>query len=95
MRRMWKGSWSKHLLLLPVVVLAVIPFVMKMPSGQTEMQGTDSMAQESLEKDAPQFKPWFSPLWVPPGSQMESLLFSLQASLGGLALGYILGRLRR
>lgn len=95
MCRMWRDSWSKHLLLLPVLALAVIPFVMKTPSGQTEMPGTDSMAQESLEKDAPQFRPWFSPIWVPPGSEMESLLFSLQAGLGGLALGYTIGRLRR
>lgn len=90
---MIRGKWSKHLLLVPVLLLGILPFLM-MPEI-SDMPGSDSRAEEAIIRDAPHYKPWFKPLWVPPGSEMESLLFSLQSALGGLALGYILGRLHR
>lgn len=86
---------SKHLLLVPVLLLGIIPFFLHVHNGAGEMSGTDSQAEETITKDVPHYKPWFTPLWVPPGSEMESLLFSLQSGLGGLALGYILGRMHR
>lgn len=88
----WK-RWRKHLLLVPILLLGILPFVL-FPETE-EMPGSDSRAQEAITRDAPHYKPWFEPLWAPPGSEMESLLFSLQAALGGMALGYILGRLHQ
>ena len=30
----------------------------------------------------PNYKPWFRSIWQPPGGEIESLLFALQAALG-------------
>jgi len=54
--------------------------------------GADGAAGEQVESVAPDYDPWFESLWVPPSGEIESLLFSLQAAIGGLLIGYYLGR---
>ncbi|SUH96219.1 cobalt transport protein CbiN [Salmonella enterica subsp. enterica serovar Typhimurium] len=39
----------------------------------------------------PQYKPWFQPLYEPASGEIESLLFTLQGSLGAAVIFYILG----
>lgn len=56
--------------------------------------GTDSAATTRIEEDHPDYKPWFSSLYAPTSSEIESGLFALQAALGGIALGYCFGALR-
>ncbi|MFD1808970.1 energy-coupling factor ABC transporter substrate-binding protein [Gemmobacter lanyuensis] len=41
----------------------------------------------------PGFEPWFDPIWTPPSKEIESLMFALQAALGALVIGYVVGRL--
>lgn len=36
-------------------------------------------------------KPWFQPLYEPASGEIESLLFTLQGSLGAAVIFYILG----
>ena len=36
---------------------------------------------------------WFEPLFSPGSAELESGLFALQAGLGGILLGFVLGRL--
>ncbi|MGE9808679.1 MULTISPECIES: energy-coupling factor ABC transporter substrate-binding protein [unclassified Janibacter] len=54
--------------------------------------GSDAQVTSQLEDAG--HTPWFEPLFVPAGAQVESGLFALQAGLGGGVLGYTLGRLR-
>ncbi len=56
--------------------------------------GADEKAVEEIAKIKPDYQPWFNPIWEPPSGEIESLLFSLQAAIGALIIGYILGYYR-
>ena len=53
--------------------------------------GADDQAEEAITKIDPNYKAWFSPIWEPPSGEIESLLFSLQAAIGALIIGYVIG----
>jgi cobalt/nickel transport protein len=74
------------LLVLGIVVLVVVPLVI---GG--EFLGTDAAVTGQLEAEG--HTPWFESLFSPSG-EVESGLFAAQAGVGGLVLGYVLGRLR-
>jgi cobalt/nickel transport protein len=76
------------LLLGVVVLLVVVPLYLN-PSSQ--FAGSDGAAEAAIKGIHPQATPWFRPLWVPPGQEVEGLLFALQAALGAGAIGYFLG----
>lgn len=56
-----------------------------------EFSGTDERAMEAIRSAAPGYTPWVQPLFEPAGSEVETLLFSLQAGIGGGILGYVMG----
>ncbi|MGQ9531949.1 MAG: energy-coupling factor ABC transporter substrate-binding protein [Desulfotomaculales bacterium] len=76
------------LLLLLVGVLVVLPFVVR-PGA--EFAGADGQAEEVVAELRPDYRPWVQPLWEPPSSEVESLLFALQAALGSAFVFYYLG----
>ncbi|MBE3588322.1 MAG: energy-coupling factor ABC transporter substrate-binding protein [Thermoanaerobacteraceae bacterium] len=83
------GAGYKNLLLiLLVVALAAFPLVM---NRGAEFSGADGQAEEVINELHPGYQPWFSSLWEPPSSEIESLLFALQAALGAGFIGYYLG----
>lgn len=53
-------------------------------------EGTDAQVSQALEGQG--YRAWFAPVFSPSG-EVESGLFALQAGLGGVLLGYCLGRL--
>jgi cobalt/nickel transport protein len=79
------------LLVLAVIALFALPLVINSGSGYT---GSDSQATALIEQSDPGYHPWFSSVFSPGSSEVESGLFALQAALGGGVLGYVLGRLR-
>ncbi|VVB95933.1 Cobalt transport protein CbiN [uncultured archaeon] len=38
-----------------------------------------------------QYKPWFTPVWEPPSGEVETFLFSFQAAIGAIFVGYYAG----
>lgn len=74
-----------------VLLLGALPLWVIDP-GEAAFQGSDQLAQAEISRLAPDFQPWAKPLFTPPGSEIESLLFALQAALGAGLLGYWLGR---
>ncbi len=89
---MMKKSILKNLLLsVLVIALAVVPL---MTLKHAEFGGADGQAEEAITELYPSYEPWFAPFWEPPGGEVESLLFALQAALGAGVLGYGLGFLR-
>ncbi len=87
-----KNSMLKNLLLSALVIaLAAVPL---MTLKHAEFGGSDDQAEEAITEMNPDYKPWFAPFWEPPGGEVESLLFALQAALGAGVLGYGLGFLR-
>lgn len=80
-------------LLLMTAAIVVLPLLA--PQLRTaEFGGADGKAQALIQSIDPDYRPWASPLWTPPGREMEGLLFALQAAAGAGLLGYYLG-LRR
>ncbi len=83
------------ILLAMVLLLAILPLVLPLPSGlKAPFSGTDNQGQEAIVAINPDYRPWFEPLWEPPSGEIESLLFALQAALGSGLLFYYIG-LRR
>jgi cobalt/nickel transport protein len=80
------------LLVLGIVALFALPLVLR--AGSSDFTGTDSQATELIESSDPGYTPWFSSVFSPGSSEVESGLFAVQAALGGGVLGYALGRLR-
>ena len=46
---------------------------------------------DAISQLAPDYQPWFSPLFEPASGEVESLLFTLQGCLGTAVIFYILG----
>ncbi len=76
------------LLIAAVVALVVVPLMIRAGS---EFGGTDNAAVNEITALDPNAKPWFTPLWTPPGPEVESFLFSVQAALGAGFIGYFFG----
>ncbi|MDT9683480.1 energy-coupling factor ABC transporter substrate-binding protein [Streptomyces sp. TRM76323] len=83
------------LILLVVAALAVLPLALGLGEGEEEpFAGADAQAETAITENAPDYEPWFTPLYEPPSGEVESALFSLQAALGAGVLAYYFG-LRR
>lgn len=83
---------KKHIILLALVlVILIVPFIMY--NGMSEEDGyfggADGAASEAIEETG--YEPWFSSIWEPPSGEIESLLFALQAAIGAIIIGYVLG----
>lgn len=80
---------KKNIILLCLVFLiGTIPLYLIKGS---DFPGTDGAAEEAIIEIKPDYKPWFTAIWEPPGGETESLLFALQAALGAGFLGYYIG----
>ncbi len=63
------------LLVLVVVALAVPPLALGLGEGKEEpFAGADAQAETAITEIAPDYEPWFSPLYEPPSGEIESAL---------------------
>lgn len=89
---MSRNAKINTLLLLVVAALAVLPLMLGMGDHKEEpFTGADGEAEAAITEIAPDYEPWFSPLYEPPSGEIESALFSLQAALGAGVLAYYFG----
>lgn len=80
------------ILLLLAAALVAAPLLLPVATGPDEpFAGTDGRALGVIAELAPDYEPWAAALWEPPGGEIESLLFSLQAALGAGLIGYYFG----
>lgn len=83
---------STWLILAAIVVILGISLAMgRAAAPDGEFAGTDAQATEMLQGQG--VKPWFSPVLDLGSAELESGLFAAQAALGGIVLGYCVGRL--
>ncbi|MEM1577118.1 MAG: energy-coupling factor ABC transporter substrate-binding protein [Archaeoglobaceae archaeon] len=75
-------------LIFPIFLILILT------ASAQEWRGTDEVAEEKIKEINPDYEPWFSPLFEPAG-EIETLLFSIQAAIGGFLVGYFLGRHER
>ncbi len=83
-----KLKFNNTLIIVIVMVLMALPVIF---SGGQDFSGTDQKAMDMINQVSPEYKPWFHNIWTPPGSEVESLLFALQAALGSGFIGYYFG----
>lgn len=98
-----RGPSKSWLINLGLLAAAAVIFVLCLTNGalsgsggvEESFVGTDTTAVTSIEDAHPDYEPWFSQLFAPPSSEVESGLFTLQAAVGAGIFGYALGALRR
>ena len=75
-----------------IILLATIPLFVVQDS---EFGGSDGAGSEAVERIAPEYDTgWVTNFWEPPGGETESMLFALQATAGGILIGYFFGYMR-
>jgi len=85
-------------LIAAIAALAILPLAIARqpaagPDGvRTEQfKGTDDLATTTVRTLAPDYKPWFNSVFKTPSSEIDTLLFALQAAIGAGFLGYYIG----
>lgn len=76
--------------LVMAVIIAVVPLLFIKDS---DFGGADGAAEDAITQINPEYESWAEPILEPPGGETESLLFCLQAALGGGVFGFGLGYL--
>ena len=75
------------------MVVAIVIFPLALYNGKGESQGffggSDDQGPAYISSTG--YIPWFHSIWTPPSPEIESLLFAVQAAIGALIIGYILG----
>lgn len=86
------STWVIIVGILAIILLMAIPLIMIQDS---EFGGSDGAGSEAVAAIAPEYNPeWTTNWWAPPGSETESMLFALQATAGGILIGYFFGYMR-
>jgi len=84
--------WVILLGILAIVLLAVAPLII---APDSKFNGSDGAGSEAVAAIAPDYdSQWITNWWSPPGGETESMLFALQATVGGILIGYFFGYLR-
>jgi len=80
---------KRSLLLIVIAVLLVAAplFFIR----HSDFGGTDDQAEKAIQTIDPDYKPWLETIFAPPGGEVETLLFSVQAAIGAGIIGYIIG----
>lgn len=79
-----------NLLLIALAIAIIIGAFLFAPKG-VEYSGTDDAAESAITSINKNYKPWASPLFEPAGPEVESLLFTLQGSIGAGIIFYVIG----
>lgn len=73
-----------------ILALAII-FSPLLLLGNKEFLGADLLAEKQIQEMSPAYVPWFTSIFEPKSSEIESLLFALQAALGAGFIGFCIG----
>ncbi|WP_400208717.1 energy-coupling factor ABC transporter substrate-binding protein [Candidatus Methanomassiliicoccus intestinalis] len=76
--------------LVAIIVICVVPFIV---NPDAEFGGADDAAGELVEDTG--YEPWFESIIGDLPSETESMLFALQAAIGALIIGFVLGRISK
>lgn len=78
-------------ILVLVAVITILPLAMYNGMGEDEgyFSGADGAASTAIEKTG--YTPWYNAIWEPPSGEIESLFFAIQAAIGAIIIGYIMG----
>jgi cobalt/nickel transport protein len=81
---------DKKPIILLILAVLIIAFPLALYNGNGGyFGGSDDKGSTAIEETG--YQPWFHSLWEPPSGEIESLLFAVQAAIGAIIVGYILG----
>ena len=85
------SAWVVLLGIAAIILLMAAPlFIVK----DSQFAGSDGAGSKAIAAIAPNYNSqWTSNWWKPPGGETESALFALQATAGGILIGYFFGYL--
>ncbi len=75
-----------------VVLVPVLAAALFYAAGGPALTGADEQGRVAIEQ-AHSYRAWFEPVWSPPTSTIEALLFLAQVAVGSAVLGYAIVRL--
>lgn len=81
---------KQNLLLIFICIILAIGAFFLAPRD-AEFGGSDGGAETAITEVNPNYKPWFASLYEPASGEIESLLFTLQGSIGVGIITYVLG----
>jgi cobalt/nickel transport protein len=87
-------NYKLELITVVAVLAFVAVFLMVSAGGSHAFSGSDDVGSEKIAELTGHPVESFTPLipqYVPPSGEIESSLFALQASFGGLVLGLVFG----
>lgn len=88
-------KYSAGIIILGIVVIILLMAIPLIIVQDSEFGGSDGAGSEAIAEIAPEYNSeWTTNWWEPPGGETESALFALQATAGGILIGYFFGYLR-
>ncbi|MDE1797804.1 MAG: cobalt transport protein CbiN [Candidatus Micrarchaeota archaeon] len=85
-----KDTYKYALAILAVVAICASAFII---SPNAKFNGSDNAGTAAILQIQPNYTRWAIPWWTPP-PETESMLFALQAAIGGAIIGYYVGTIR-
>jgi cobalt/nickel transport protein len=88
------GKYKLELITVIAVLAFVVLFLYVSAGGTHEFSGSDDVGSQKIAELTGHPEDSFAPLipqYEPPSGEIESTLFALQASFGGLVLGLVFG----
>lgn len=83
------NKFKNTLLILICLVILVVPFILHRDS---EFEGSDAQGEEMITEIQEDYEPWVSPIFPEIPGEIETLLFTIQAAIGGGFIGFYMGR---
>lgn len=88
-------SRKLEFIVLAILLIFVAQFIYISSTTHADYGGADDKPAGVIEQiTGGTYKPVAKPIWEPPSSEIESLLFALQAAIGAGVIGYFLGYYR-
>ena len=88
-------SRKLELIVLAIFLIFAVQFIYMSSTTDAEYGGADEQAEDAInEITGGTYEPVAEPFWEPPSSEIESLLFGLQAAIGAGVIGYFIGYYR-
>jgi cobalt/nickel transport protein len=85
---------ARHRLEILAIVSILVFSALFLSMGRGDFAGTDSVASAQISRMTGVPGEQVHPLvwqWIPPGPEVESALFALQAAIGGIFVGWVFG----
>ena len=88
-------SRKLELIVLAILLIFAAQFFYISSTTDAEYGGADDKPEGVIEEiTGGTYKPIAEPIWEPPSTEIESLVFALQAAIGAGIIGYVLGYYR-